>query len=191
MHPRFFSQDSSSNPSSTTTETTPDSNPSTVGQLQPLSENRDLALLEYALMRVSNGRRCHETDGMCIETVLVKLCLEMTGLVFAQNTTRTFRISLATIPYTAQQALNLLRTMLNNKQTLYYIKWINNSPVQRDFRSIIKNFMLLDRYGCKAEVPEVDLPSWKHSDYRRGMGIRNIHTAPPAVKLNPRTMQSQ
>ncbi|ODN05507.1 hypothetical protein Ocin01_01183 [Orchesella cincta] len=151
------------------------------------SDNPDLALLEYALMRVTDGRKCYFTDGMCIETILMKLCLEMVGLVFAPKDTHLFKIVLASIPYTASQASTVLRSMMNNRQTLCYIKWINNSPVQRDFRSIMKNFLLLDRYGCKAEVPEVELPSWKH----RGTRLRNVYTAPAAVKLNPKNAQSQ
>ncbi|CAL8072900.1 unnamed protein product [Orchesella dallaii] len=180
LHSQMFSQDSPPLPE-----------PTVIPISQAQSENPDLALLEYALMRITENRKSHVMDGMCIETVLVKLCLEMVGLVFAPNTTRLFKVVLACIPHSAQHALHLLRAMLNNRQTLCYIKWINNSPVQRDFRSIMKNFQLLDRYGCKAEVPEIEPPSWKQSDYFRGNRLRNVYTAPPAVKLTPRNMQSQ
>lgn len=77
-------------------------------------------------------------------------------MVFAPFASLTYRNALNTLPYTVRQAIILLRELKEKTDSFAYIKWINNSAVQRDFRSILKNVGLLDRFGCKAEIPEGD-----------------------------------
>jgi len=121
-------------------------------------EKPDLILARYALSRISGNIPRQDSSKMSLETVLVKLCLELIELVFSPFGSLEYRNALHTLPYTVRQAITLLKEMKTGNDNYAYIKWINNSAVQRDFRSILKNFGLLDRYGSKAEFPTPGFP---------------------------------
>ncbi len=124
-------------------------------QKPPDEENPDMVMTRYALSRISLNLPRVDCADMCIETVLVKLLLELIELVFSPYGSYEFRNALCTVPFTVRQAVTLLKELRNSKDIFCYIKWINNSAVQRDFRSIMKNLGLMDKHGCKADICQV------------------------------------
>lgn len=162
-------------------------------------EHPDLMLINYALSRISGSQPRQETANMSIETVLVKLCLELIELTYSKYGSYEFRSALNTLPFTAKQAIKLLKDLRASKDSFCYIKWVNNSAVQRDYRSIMKSLGLSDRFGCKADI----LPSTTHNTHgkvemaaskirlRQASGHRITRRSRPLPKNPPDMTQSK
>lgn len=144
-------------------------------------EEPNLTLLKYALNRISGNMPLEEESTMSIETVMVKVCLEMVALFMTKYNSLEFRNALIVLPVTLRQALTLIREIRSGKESLPYIQWINNSAVQRDFRSILQNLGMQDKYGSKIEQqPSKNKLKRKSSMILIGKRVRT----PPPPKSN-------
>jgi hypothetical protein len=114
----------------------------------------DLGQIIFALNRISMNRPRQETHFLAIEPAFTKLQFELLSLALCPVDTVLFRCLISVVPFTVARIKTLMDNANNEVDPSFFIRWINNSVMHRDYMSTLKELGMGDENGAKGSLSE-------------------------------------
>jgi len=114
---------------------------------------QDLGAIISALNKISANRPRQETCFLGMESAYAKLQFELLSLSLCPVETVLFRCLVSVIPFTLRRIKKLLQEAAEKPNSGFYIKWVNNSVLHRDYMAILKELGYSDENGAKDGLP--------------------------------------